>query len=53
MGHIQAEEERETAEIHVSLGIEFTGLHVGTVTFAHAGFGCLLTVVGDAPDAIA
>jgi hypothetical protein len=52
-GNVQTEEECETAEVHVSLGIEFTGLHVRAVSFAHAGFGCLLTVVRDAPDAIA
>ena len=52
MGEVQGEEKGESAEIHIPLGIEFTGLHVGAVSFAK-GSVFRLSVVCDAPDAVA
>lgn len=51
-GNVQTEEEGETAEVHVSLGIEFAGLHIGAVGFADVGIDALGTIVRDAPHSI-
>ena len=48
---VQGEEERESTEVHISLGVEFTGLHVGAVSFAKRR-AFWLCFFGDAPDAI-
>lgn len=51
-GGVQREEEGESAEVHISLGIEFTCLHVGAVSFTKRSVPGL-SIFRYAPDAVA